>query len=149
MIVTEMDKSACLALLKDSRFGRLACAKDNQPYVVPISFVVEGNYLYGFSLLGQKVDWMRINSKVCVQVDELEGPQKWRSVVISGLYEELPDRIGFKVQRDRAWSLLSQHAQWWEPGGLKPIGEQPTPHLFYRIGIGEISGRQASPADQD
>lgn len=147
MIITEMDRAACLALLNASRFGRLACARDDQPYIVPISFVAEGGYLYGFSLLGQKVDWMRVNAQVCVQIDELEGPQKWRSVVVSGLYEELPDRIGSKVQRDRAWSLLSQHAQWWEPGGFKPVGEAPAQHLFYRISIGEITGRQASPED--
>jgi len=147
MIVAEMDRAACLALLKASRIGRLACAKDDQPYVVPISFVAEGNYLYGFSLLGQKVDWMRANAKVCVQIDELEGPQKWRSIIVYGRYEELPDRLGFKHQRDRAWSLLSQHAQWWEPGGLKPVGDSPVPHLFYRIDVDDISGRQALPVD--
>ena len=35
--------------------------------------------------------------------------------------EELPDVIGHKRERERAWSLLSRHANWWEPGGLKPL----------------------------
>jgi nitroimidazol reductase NimA-like FMN-containing flavoprotein (pyridoxamine 5'-phosphate oxidase superfamily) len=147
MVIIEMDRAACMALLQTSRIGRLACARDGQPYVVPISFAAEGNHLYGFSLLGRKIDWMRGNAKVCVQVDELENTRNWRSVVINGRYEELPDRIGTKVQRDRAWSLLSKHAQWWEPGGLKPVAEAPTPHLFYRISIDEISGRQARPVN--
>ena len=32
------------------------------------------------------------------------------SVVVDGRYEELPDRIGHKLERDHAWSLLSKHA---------------------------------------
>ena len=147
MVIVELDRATCMALLQRSRIGRLACVKDGQPYVVPISFAADGGYLYGFSLIGRKVEWMRENAKVCVQVDELEHPRKWRSVVVYGRYEELLDRIGTKVQRDRAWSLLSRHAQWWEPGGLKPVADAPTPHLFYRIAIDEITGRQAQPAD--
>ena len=143
MIITEMDRTGCMALLRSSRHGRLACAKDGQPYVVPITFAEEGNYLYGFSLVGQKVLWMRENPKVCVQVDEFGETRGWRSVVVYGRYEELPDRIGWKTQREHAWSLLSREADWWEPGGIKPVPEPPTPHLFYRIIIDDVSGRQA------
>jgi nitroimidazol reductase NimA-like FMN-containing flavoprotein (pyridoxamine 5'-phosphate oxidase superfamily) len=143
MVITEMDRAACLGLLHATRLGRLACANEGQPYIVPISFVAEGNYLYGFSLIGQKIEWMRQNAKACVQVDEIDNRRTWRSVVVYGRYEELPDRIGTKVQRDRAWSLLSQTAQWWEPGGLKPAKDAPTQHLFYRISMDEITGRQA------
>jgi nitroimidazol reductase NimA-like FMN-containing flavoprotein (pyridoxamine 5'-phosphate oxidase superfamily) len=147
MMITKMDRAGCMALLEASRLGRLACVKDGQPYVVPITFAAEGGFLYGFSLLGRKIEWMRANAQVCVLVDEVEHPRKWRSVVVYGRYEELPDRVGWKVQRDRAWSLLSQHAQWWEPGGVKPVTEAPTPHLFYRIAVDEVSGRQALPPD--
>ena len=143
MIITEMDKSECMALLGSSQVGRLACARGGQPYVVPITFAADGNFLYGFSLVGRKIDWMRDNPAVCVQVDEYRAAREWRCVVVYGRYEELPDLIGWKVQRERAWSLLSRHAQWWEPGGLKPMVEAPTPHLFYRIIIDEITGRHA------
>nr|MDQ2705825.1 pyridoxamine 5'-phosphate oxidase family protein [Pseudomonadota bacterium] len=105
MIITDMDRSECMTLLREARFGRLACARDGQPYVVPISFAVDGNDLYSFSLIGQKVEWMRANPKVCVQADVFEPDGEWRSVVCYGRYEELPDRIGSKIQRERAWSL--------------------------------------------
>lgn len=145
MIITEMDRAACMALLQSTRLGRLACAKDGQPYVVPFTFAVDGNHLYSFSLEGQKIAWMRENAKVCVQVDEFGAARAWRSVVVSGRYEELPDRIGSKMERERAWSLLSREAQWWGPGSLKPVASARTPHLFYRIVIDDISGRQAVP----
>ncbi|KQZ87362.1 flavin-nucleotide-binding protein [Mesorhizobium sp. Root157] len=143
MIIAALNKSECKALLSSARLGRLACCNNGQPYVVPIQFVAEGAYLYSFSLLGQKIDWMRANPLVCVQVDEFGKNREWRSVVVNGRYEELPDRIGWKTERDHAWSLLSQHANWWEPGGMKPVPEGATPHLFYRIIIDEMTGRRA------
>jgi len=145
MIVTEMDRSQCLALLQASRLGRLACVRDGQPYLVPITYAVDGDSLYSFSLLGQKIEWMRENGKVCVQVDRFGDQREWRSVVAYGRYEELPDLIGWKVQRERAWSLLSREAEWWTPGAFKPVGQAPAPHLFYRIVIEEVTGRHAFP----
>lgn len=146
MIIKELDKQQMQSLLATNRLGRLACVEDGQPYVVPITFAFSDGHLYSFSMPGQKLDWMRHNPKVCVQVDEFSHAREWKSVVVYGLYEELPDRIGHKHQRERAWSLLSQHASWWEPGALKPA---PLPvatassHVFYRILIGSMTGRQA------
>lgn len=146
MIIKELDKQQIQSTLAANNLGRLACVKDGQPYVVPITFSFSGIYLYSFSMPGQKVEWMRLNPKVCVQVDEFANAREWKSVVVNGVYEELPDRIGFKHDRERAWSLLSQHANWWEPGGLKPITpplSAASPHLFYRIVIESMTGRQA------
>ena len=145
MIVNTLPRPECVKLLAANRLGRLACAKDGQPYVVPIYYAYADNNLYAFSLPGKKIDWMRGNPLVSLQVDEGRG-QEWRSVVVDGRYEELPDRIGYKLQRDHAWSMLSKHVDWWEPGALKPV-TPPAPdhssHLFFRILIEEISGRES------
>ena len=63
MFVQEMTREECVALASAGRLGRLACARDNRPYVVPIHYTFADNYLYGFSMPGQKVDWMRTNPK--------------------------------------------------------------------------------------
>jgi len=43
--------------------------------------------------------------------------------------------------------VLSKHPDWWEPGALKPV-VPPTadgePHVFFRILIEQVSGREAS-----
>jgi nitroimidazol reductase NimA-like FMN-containing flavoprotein (pyridoxamine 5'-phosphate oxidase superfamily) len=148
MIITEMDRTECIALIRSSSLARLACENNGQPYVVPITYAADGNYLYSFSLHGQKLLWMRANPNVCVQIDQFGESREWRSVVIFGRYEELPDAVGGKVQRERAWSLLSRRAQWWEPGASKPVPHTPAPHFFYRIMMDEISGRHAIPEGQ-
>jgi len=77
--------------------------------------------------------------------DRGEGPE-WRSAIVDGLYEELPDRIGHKRELDHAWSLLSKHVDWWEPGGYKPIMpsvSDHSTHVFFRILIEQLSGREA------
>src|SRR5262245_26666519 len=61
MIIREMTEDECRDVLARMNFGRLACARDNQPYVVPIYFSYHGGYLYGFSTMGQKIEWMRSN----------------------------------------------------------------------------------------
>ena len=105
MIIRTLSTPECTAVLGANRLARLACAKDGRPYVVPIHYAYDHNYLYAFSMPGKKIEWMRANPLVSVQVDDRgEGPS-WRSVVLDGRYEELPDRIGHKLARDRAWSL--------------------------------------------
>jgi nitroimidazol reductase NimA-like FMN-containing flavoprotein (pyridoxamine 5'-phosphate oxidase superfamily) len=146
MNVTDMTREESIDILSVNRLGRLACARENQPYVVPFHYAFSDNHLYSFSLMGQKVEWMRQNDQVCVQVDEMESARKWQSVVVFGAYEELPATPQWERERGHAWSLLQQHANWWEPGDIKPASQAATSasaHLFYRIRIETVTGRQA------
>lgn len=146
MVIKELTLQECAAMLRAARVGHLACANDGQPYVVPITIAFDDHHVYSFSLPGHKVDCMRANPKVSLIVDERGQGGGWKSVIVQGSYEELPDRIGTKRERDHAWSMLSKHANWWEPGGLKPVAESvPPEHLFFRIHIGTMTGRQAMP----
>jgi len=124
----------------------LACAKDGQPYIVPFYYAHADNHLYAFSMLGKKIDWMRANPLVSVEVGEHNTSRGWKSVIANGRYEELSNRPEHEAQRNHAWAVLSKSANWWEPGALKP-SESPvpgnTPHVFFRIFIAEVSGREA------
>lgn len=136
----------CTELLASNHLARLACTKDGRPYVVPISYAYADKALHAFSLPGQKIDWMRANPLVSALVETHGKGRQWRSVIVNGRYEELPDRIGYKRQRNHAWSLLSQHANWWEPGAFKPVMPVSTDdakHIFFRIVVDEASGREA------
>ncbi|MBB5534994.1 pyridoxamine 5'-phosphate oxidase family protein [Rhizobium giardinii] len=150
MMVKEMTRSECIGLISASRLGRLACSKNDRPYIIPIYYALDGNCLYSFSMPGQKVDWMRENPHVCVEVDEFLGGSGWRTVVIYGKYQEFPDTDKWHHQRLHAWSILERHIDWWEPGALKPTPQpiaSASPHLFYGIDIVEVTGRVAVSGD--
>src|SRR6185436_3463190 len=110
MVIREIGEGECRAILEDTRFGRLACSRGDQPYVVPIYFEVAGQYLYSFATLGQKIEWMRGNPLVCVEVDDVSSGSDWFSVLAFGRYEELPPRPEFESPRRIAEQLFQRRA---------------------------------------
>ena len=151
MFIQEMAETECLNTLARTRLGRLACAHKNQPYVVPIYLVYEKSYLYGLTSPGQKVEWMRSNPLVCVELDEIVNDTQWMSIIVFGSYEELPytqeDEEGCNQDQRHAHELLQQHAEWWEPGCASRTDHNPVQPLvpvFYRIRIDRISGRRVT-----
>jgi nitroimidazol reductase NimA-like FMN-containing flavoprotein (pyridoxamine 5'-phosphate oxidase superfamily) len=76
-------------LLQTARLGRLGCIVNGEPYVVPINYYLEGDYLYSHSLPGLKITGLRENPNACVQVDEMETDLHWRSAIGFGKYEEI------------------------------------------------------------
>jgi len=149
MFLKEMTPAECATVLSAARVGRLACVQENRPYVVPIYFAFADHHLYSFSMEGKKITWMRQNPHVCLQVDSMRN-REWRSVVVYGCYEELADDERWRSERRHAWELLQRQANWWEPGALRPIQQAATAHsghLFYRIRIESLTGREAVDED--
>jgi nitroimidazol reductase NimA-like FMN-containing flavoprotein (pyridoxamine 5'-phosphate oxidase superfamily) len=147
VLIEELSRQSCLDLLSHMRLGRLACAQGTQPYVVPFYFACDNNCIYGFSTVGKKIEWMRANPQVCVEADEVVSPQDWRSVIVLGRYEELPDTPEWTIERVTALSLLRRHAMWWEPAYAKTAIHGRVSSLepvFYRIHIDAITGRRAT-----
>jgi hypothetical protein len=178
MIVEEMSREECSQVLAEARLARLACAADNQPYVVPMYLVYHQapdgeDCLYGFTTIGQKVEWMRANPLVCVEVDEVSSRTEWVSVVAFGRYEELPivhePTVGRAPTRSStadwhearaaaseyaneqlfARQLLEARAMWWEPAYTVRTevvrGGRPsdTSPVFYKIHLTQMTGDRA------
>jgi nitroimidazol reductase NimA-like FMN-containing flavoprotein (pyridoxamine 5'-phosphate oxidase superfamily) len=169
MFIQEMTKDECLRALAGTRLGRLACAHENQPYIVPVYLAYEEPYLYGFTTPGQKVEWMRSNPLVCVELDEVVDPDQWTSLIVFGRYEELPGTpegeqawphsqepsrqttrptgASFAArEREHAHELLQRYAGWWEIGCASRThgdAEDRVTPVFFRIRIDRITGRRA------
>lgn len=148
MFIHEMSEFECREALKHAAVGRLACARDNQPYVVPVYFALHRDHLYAFATMGQKIEWMRANPRVCLEVDERIGHDRWQSVVVFGHYEELPALPKYEAARAKALAFLRQHAMWWEPAGVgashRDTAHSETP-ITYRIKIARMTGHRATP----
>ena len=121
MTIHELTSAECEEFLRDSTVGRLGCAHRGQPYIVPISlyFGREEKCLYGFSTVGRKIEWMRENPSVCVEVDAISDQYQWTSVLVMGRYEELGASDEQRRARQRALDLFQQQSRWWLPGGAK------------------------------
>ncbi len=149
MLVAEMNREECEDLLARQNLGRLACVRENQPYIVPIYFATEPGRLYGFSTMGQKIDWMRRNPLVSVEVDEVIGATQWASVVVQGRYEEFPDTPEYAEPRRKAQAQLEKaRSLWWQTAiavgqTRKRVDRDMT--VFFCIHVEEISGRQSWP----
>ena len=146
MVIQEMTPDDCFELLQQTGIGRLGCSQSGQPYVVPIYFAANKDHIYGFTTLGKKIAWMRANPLVCLEVDEIISPEEWRSVIILGRYQELPDDPRWATVRGHAHSLLEKRAVWWEPAYCSSIHREvrhSTLPVFYRICIDEMTGHRA------
>ena len=113
MLIKEISTQECLDTVVAclSREGWAAHFSD-QPYVVPVYFVYEGEWIYVFSTFGKKIEWMWANPKVCVEIEEKVGESEWISVLVNGLYEELAEPQ-FTQERAHARQLLAKKHHWW------------------------------------
>lgn len=146
MQIKELITDECLNMLNRMRFGRIACSQNDQPYVVPFYFAFDGKrHLYAFSTFGKKIEWMRKNPLVCVEVEEIESQENWATLVIFGRYEELPPEPDFEDQRIQAHELLSRRPMWWQPAYVSRTYRERTQEeiVYFRVRIERIHGQRA------
>ena len=91
-MITELNDEQTRELLRNGRIARLGCCTDGEPYIVPVSYLYDGEFMLVHSLPGRKITMMRENPRVCLQVDEITDDFDWRSVLVFGRYEEITDR---------------------------------------------------------
>lgn len=145
MLIHELTREQCREVLARTEVGRLACARFDQPYVVPIHFSFDParNCVYAFSAVGQKVEWMRENPKVCLAVDEIQERDSWTTVLAFGRYEELHRTPEESEARARAEALFSKRHEWWRPAAARVTGREHRDVVVYRIQIDRLTGRRS------
>ena len=144
MIVHEMTEQECREMLARTNVARLACVRNNQPYVVPIHVDLDREFLYSFATQGLRIDWMRQNPLVCVEIDELSPQTHWASVVVFGRYEELPPLPEYGDLRRVAEQLFQRHPMWWQPASVPLAGREQRTPIVFRIRIDRMTGRRGS-----
>jgi len=147
MVIDEMTEKECVALATRSSLARLACALDNQPYIIPVQFAYDSGFIYVLSTIGQKIEWMRENPKVCVAIDEIVSDSQWSSVVVTGKYEELHEPR-HREEREHARELLERRNRWWQNAFAErqaKEGEHLVDPIFFRIKIDSMTGLRAEP----
>ncbi len=138
-----------MALLGRNRLARIACVSEGQPYIVPIHFACDEDFIYGLSTTGQKIDWLRNNPRACVEVDEIVTAEQWACVVVLGRFEEVSDAPEQRATREHAYDMLKQYPDWWVPPYLPRRDndeKRPLDPIYFRISVDVINGRRSGPA---
>jgi nitroimidazol reductase NimA-like FMN-containing flavoprotein (pyridoxamine 5'-phosphate oxidase superfamily) len=102
--VEDMPKGEMVALLLRVGFGHLGCARGGRPYVVPMHYAYDSQDLYFFTTEGMKTEFIAANPEVCFQVEEVQDPSHWRSVMVTGHAE----RITNSEEMERAMQLITE-----------------------------------------
>lgn len=144
MLIHELSERDCFEVLGRGTLGRLACARHDQPYVVPIhfSFDLERRCLYAFSAIGQKIEWMRDNPKVCMEVEEIADSHQWTTVVVMGHYLEIQRTPEDADVRRRAELLFEQRREWWLLASGRTKASEHGEVVVYSLVIDGITGRR-------
>jgi uncharacterized protein len=124
-----------LAILNEGSLGRLGCIAAGRPYVVPVNYIFDGKDIYIHSLPGKKIDALRANPRVCLQVDEIKDSYHWRSVIAYGIFEE----VSSEETRENVLSKLYSRLPHMTPVESKLVeGLKET--IVFRIKVDEITG---------
>lgn len=126
------------ALLRTAIVGRIACCdhgqkSDGRPYLVPLAYGYDGEAIYAHSGPGRKLDFMRAEPLVTFEADEATAPDRWRSVIAEGIFEEITE----DPARNEALRIIYP-----EPGPLPDLGPFT---VVYRIRLTARSGRYETP----
>jgi nitroimidazol reductase NimA-like FMN-containing flavoprotein (pyridoxamine 5'-phosphate oxidase superfamily) len=135
--IRELSADGIETLLRTALVGRIACCGhgltgDGRPYLVPLAYGYDGDAVYAHSGPGRKLDLMRSEPRVTFEVDEAEAPDRWRSVIAEGMFEEIDD----PRQRDAALAVI------YGPAGMPELGTQT---VVFRILLTSRSGRYETP----
>jgi uncharacterized protein len=145
-MVGELNDIQMKNILTSQVVGRLACTDGKQPYIVPVTYTYDGEYIYGQTNEGMKLKILRKNPNVCFGVDVMTSMNNWQSVLVYGKFEELKSEAAQKARDilfDRVLTLMTSstiHPH--EHGtGTEVDDRGRIKYVMYRIKIKKMTGR--------
>lgn len=139
--IDTMKSEDAVSLFEECRFAHLACHIKDDLYLVPISYIFEDGVIYSHSEPGRKIDIMRKNPHVCVQVEKVEDFFHWRSAIAWGDFEELNGDEASEAMR----LLLKKVSEEVGSEQMSSLGldmaAQLESAIIYKIKIKKITGR--------
>ena len=124
-------------VIKTGKVGRLGCIDKDEPYVVPINYLVDEGSIYSHSLPGRKIDAMRSHPRACLQVDQINDDFHWRSAIAFGNFEEI------SLPRDRRaiiGKLLSRFPQLTPVESMIAHDAAAPDSVVFRIIVDRVTG---------
>ena len=121
--------------------ARLGCHSDGRTYVVPVAYAYLSGVLYSFSHDGLKVEMMRVNPEICVEIDRVEHLGSWRSVIARGRAVVLEGDValaGSRILTARLSSLVDDPQS---RARLEEVLSNERPPYVVAVALRETTGR--------
>lgn len=142
------DRELISQIIRNCQVCRLGLAKDDAPYIVPVSFGYDGNAIYFHTAReGKKIDHIIANNAVCFEfehgvrlVPDESNPCKWtfsfQSVIGNGKVHEL---VAIREKIEGLNQIMEQYSgKEWE------LGEKQLDNIrVWKITIVTIAGKQS------
>lgn len=132
----------CVRILARNHVGRLAFRNAESVDIEPIGYVASGDWVFMRSAHGAKLEAIAHNPFVAFEVDEIDGPFDWRSVVVHGTIYLLP-KDGAPIEQrqfERALKALRSAM----PGAFTAADPVPERQIVYGLHIDRREGRMAT-----
>jgi nitroimidazol reductase NimA-like FMN-containing flavoprotein (pyridoxamine 5'-phosphate oxidase superfamily) len=113
--------------------------------VVPVTYCYDGEAIYAHSRDGLKLQMMRRNPDVCIEVDRTTDLSNWRSVIAWGRFEELHGPAAMTALRRLVQHVMPMiHSETSLPADAERpqgLGAGVFDATVFRIPLGEKTGR--------
>ena len=136
-----LDSAARNALLARNRVGRLAYAFHGRVDIEPIHYVYADGAFYMRTEPGSKLATLAHAPWVAFEVDEIDGPFDWRSVVAHGSVYVLED-VGAS-EAVAAYHIAIERLRELMPDAFGPNDPAPARRIVIKLYPTEVTGREA------
>ncbi len=141
-VFADLSARETAAVLRRNHVGRLAFMVDGHVDIAPVHYSAARDWIYVRSAAGAKLDAFTHHPYVAFEVDEIEGPADWRSVVVHGtIYwmEQTRTPAGQKSYEQAIDALRSVNPALFTARDLTPFRQ-----TVYGVHIDRMTGRAAS-----
>lgn len=144
--IDDMSTKEINELLREVGHGHLACALYGHPYIVPMHYYFDEPAIYIFTTVGMKTKYMDVNPEVCLQVEEVNNLQHWRSVTVTGQAEHITEQGDI----DRVMEFVKTHNPALSPAINRTWTDawgRAEDMALYQIHPYEMTGRTEQPME--
>lgn len=144
-------------LLTSQYIARLGCCDKGKPYIVPVTyaFIPSKKEFIGVSAEGLKINMIRNNPIVCLEIEKIQDIANWQSVIAWGNFEEIKGADARNVLHDfvkHVTSLINDENTI-QVKFLRDISfsssEDKSDFIVYRIRVSEITGKFEKEKSRD
>lgn len=90
-MIGHLTEAECKDFLQKQILVRIGCNVNGETYVVPVNYIFNGTNIIAHSQEGKKIEMMRKNPNVCLEVDNMQALKNWKSVIAWGKFVEITD----------------------------------------------------------